>query len=180
MREDENMLSRENYTEVHINDLRAQTSADPSILERTVFAFGLLEAIRIVELPFIFKGGTALLALEMIAIFEMMLVIQCYPHPIKCIDLADAPVMTNHGAQFNHVICDHTDQDQVISFKKYLLRFRIHHYLLSLTPVYGNWHRNCKITGAPSVVMNSFLTPLPIRPPSGVFLTIPTVILLIS
>ena len=47
------MLSRENYTEVHINDLRAQTGADPSILERTVFAFGLLEAIRIVELPFI-------------------------------------------------------------------------------------------------------------------------------
>ncbi len=45
------MLSRENYTEVHINDLRAQTGADPSILERTVFAFGLLEAIRIVELP---------------------------------------------------------------------------------------------------------------------------------
>jgi len=57
------MLSRENYTEVHINDLRAQTGADPSILERTVFAFGLLEAIRIVELPFIFKGGTSLLIL---------------------------------------------------------------------------------------------------------------------
>lgn len=57
------MLSHENYTEVHINDLRAQTGADPSILERTVFAFGLLEAIRIVELPFIFKGGTSLLIL---------------------------------------------------------------------------------------------------------------------
>lgn len=38
------MLSRENYTEIHINDLRAQTGADPSILERTVFAFGLLDS----------------------------------------------------------------------------------------------------------------------------------------
>ena len=57
------MLSRENYTEVHINDLYTQTGADPSILERTVFAFGLLEAIRIVELPFIFEGGTSLLIL---------------------------------------------------------------------------------------------------------------------
>lgn len=43
------MLSRENYTEAHIADLRAQTGADPSILERTFFAFGLLEAIRIVD-----------------------------------------------------------------------------------------------------------------------------------
>ena len=57
------MLSRENYTGLHINDLRAETGADPSILERTVFAFGLLEAIRTVELPFIFKGGTSLLIL---------------------------------------------------------------------------------------------------------------------
>lgn len=37
------MPSHENYTEVHINDLRAQTGADSSILERTVFAFGLLD-----------------------------------------------------------------------------------------------------------------------------------------
>ena len=62
------MLSRENYTEVHINDLRAQTGADPSILERTVFAFGLLEAIRIVELPFIFKGRRA--AVRLIRLLE--------------------------------------------------------------------------------------------------------------
>lgn len=57
------MLSRENYTELHINNLRAETGADPSILERTVFAFGLLEAVRTVGLPFIFKGGTSLLIL---------------------------------------------------------------------------------------------------------------------
>ncbi len=57
------MLVRENYTSEHISDLRRKTGADPSILERTIYAFGLLEAIRKVGLPFIFKGGTALLVL---------------------------------------------------------------------------------------------------------------------
>ena len=57
------MLSRENYTREHIDDLKKQTGADPSILERTVFAFGLLEAIRKVGMPFIFKGGTSLMLL---------------------------------------------------------------------------------------------------------------------
>lgn len=55
------MLSRKNFTEEHINALRKSTGTDPSILERTVFAFGLLEAIASVNLPFIFKGGTSLL-----------------------------------------------------------------------------------------------------------------------
>lgn len=57
------MLSNENYTVEHINDLRKKTGADPSILERTVFAFGLLEAIAKVGMSFIFKGGTSLLVL---------------------------------------------------------------------------------------------------------------------
>jgi hypothetical protein len=57
------MLRRENYTSEHILRLREETGADPSILERTVYAFGLLEAIRSVEMPFIFKGGTSLLVL---------------------------------------------------------------------------------------------------------------------
>ena len=57
------MLLRENYTAEHILRLREKTGADPSILERTVFAFGLLEAIRKVDMPFIFKGGTSLLVM---------------------------------------------------------------------------------------------------------------------
>ena len=57
------MLLKENYTAEHINELRKKTGADPSILERTVFAFGLLEAISKAGMPFIFKGGTSLLIL---------------------------------------------------------------------------------------------------------------------
>ena len=40
------MLMRDNYTEEHISEVRAKTGVDPSVLERTIFAFGLLEAIR--------------------------------------------------------------------------------------------------------------------------------------
>lgn len=57
------MLLRENYTAEHISRLREETGADPSILERTVFAFGLLEAVQSVGMPFIFKGGTSLLVM---------------------------------------------------------------------------------------------------------------------
>lgn len=57
------MLTHENFTTEHIAELREKTHADPSIIERTVFAFGLLEAICRVEMPFIFKGGTSLLVL---------------------------------------------------------------------------------------------------------------------
>lgn len=51
------MLSPSNYTKDHLMDIREQTKADPSIIERTIFAFGLLEAITRVELPFISKGA---------------------------------------------------------------------------------------------------------------------------
>ena len=57
------MISRETYTAEHLEQLRSDTGADPSILERTIFAFGLLEAIRSVDMPFTFKGGTSLLVL---------------------------------------------------------------------------------------------------------------------
>ena len=57
------MLLQENFTLEHISKLRKETGADPSILERTIYAFGLLEAIRSVGMPFIFKSGTSLLIL---------------------------------------------------------------------------------------------------------------------
>ena len=57
------MLLKDNYTAEHIITIKQQTGADPSIIERTVYAFGLLEAIRCVGLPFIFKGGSSLLIL---------------------------------------------------------------------------------------------------------------------
>lgn len=57
------MLTKENFNESHIRMLQKQSKKDPALLERAVFAFGLLEAIRQVEMPFIFKGGTCLLLL---------------------------------------------------------------------------------------------------------------------
>ncbi len=57
------MLTKENFKEQHIRMLQKESKKDPALLERAVFAFGLLEAIRRVEMPFIFKGGTCLLLL---------------------------------------------------------------------------------------------------------------------
>lgn len=57
------MILKENFSETHIRKLQEQSRRDPILLERTVYAFGLLEAITRVGLPFVFKGGTSLLLL---------------------------------------------------------------------------------------------------------------------
>lgn len=57
------MLIRENYSKEHILSLQKNSGNDPTLLERVLYAFGLLEAIARVNLPFIFKGGTCLMLL---------------------------------------------------------------------------------------------------------------------
>lgn len=57
------MLRAENFTMKHIVELRKNSNCDPVILERTVYAFGLLESLVRVNMPFIFKGGTCLMLL---------------------------------------------------------------------------------------------------------------------
>ena len=57
------MLSEKMYTEKYIRDLQNRTGNDPALLERVVYAFGLLEAIKRTGLPFCFKGGTSLMLL---------------------------------------------------------------------------------------------------------------------
>ena len=52
------MLTRENYSSEHILALQEDIGNDPALLERVLYAFGLLEAITKVKLPFVFKGGT--------------------------------------------------------------------------------------------------------------------------
>ncbi len=57
------MILKENYELKHIEELRIASGNDAILIERSLFAFGLLEALRKVELPFIFKGGTCLMLL---------------------------------------------------------------------------------------------------------------------
>lgn len=57
------MISRENYSEEHIREIQRRGRGDPLIIERSMFAFGLLEALKRVGLEFIFKGGTSLMLL---------------------------------------------------------------------------------------------------------------------
>ena len=51
------------FTREHIEKIRMGFSVDYAILERSIFALALLEALAKVGLPFIFKGGTSLLLL---------------------------------------------------------------------------------------------------------------------
>ncbi len=57
------MLTQDNFTRENIERLQKLSGNDPSLLEKTVYAFGLLEAISKVGMPFIFKGGTCLMLL---------------------------------------------------------------------------------------------------------------------
>ncbi len=57
------MLPKENFVEEHIRELQRTSHRDPVLLERAIYAFGLLEALAKVDMPFIFKGGTCLMLL---------------------------------------------------------------------------------------------------------------------
>lgn len=56
-------MNRDNFSESHIRALQSGSKRDPGLIERTVFAFGLLDALCEVGLPFVFKGGTSLMLL---------------------------------------------------------------------------------------------------------------------
>lgn len=57
------MVTSESFTAEHIQEIRSGYTVDSSILERSIFALALLEALVRVGMPFIFKGGTSLLLL---------------------------------------------------------------------------------------------------------------------
>ena len=57
------MRQPNSFAEDHIRQLQRISKRDPILLERAVYAFGLLEALARVGMPFIFKGGTCLMLL---------------------------------------------------------------------------------------------------------------------
>lgn len=57
------MIDPKTFGSEHIHELCSNNTRDPLLAERMLFAFGLLEALVRVEMPFIFKGGTSLMLL---------------------------------------------------------------------------------------------------------------------
>jgi len=57
------MITRENYDEKHIRQLQQQSRKDPQLIERALYALGLLEALTRSGMEFIFKGGSCLMIL---------------------------------------------------------------------------------------------------------------------
>lgn len=57
------MIKKETFTLENIQRIQKEYKVDPELAQRTVFALGLVEALRKVDLPFIFKGGSSLMLL---------------------------------------------------------------------------------------------------------------------
>ena len=55
------MIDKSVYTLSHIQTLQETYHSDPALIERVLYAFGLLEAITASGMPFCFKGGTSLM-----------------------------------------------------------------------------------------------------------------------
>ena len=53
------MIDKKIYDLDYIRQLQARYKTDPGLLERVLYAFGLLEALVKVGMKFTFKGGTA-------------------------------------------------------------------------------------------------------------------------
>ena len=82
------MITKETYTTEYVNTLREKYKKDPALLERVLFAFGLLEAIARVGMPFIFKGGSSL-----------MLILD---HPLRL--STDIDILVKPGTDVDHYI----------------------------------------------------------------------------
>ncbi len=57
------MIKKETFTLENIQRIQKEYKADPELAQRTVFALGLVEALRKADLKFIFKGGSSLMLL---------------------------------------------------------------------------------------------------------------------
>lgn len=57
------MIKKETFTLENIQRIQKEYKVDPELAQRTVFALGLVEALRKVDLQFIFKGGSSLMLL---------------------------------------------------------------------------------------------------------------------
>lgn len=51
------MLDKRNYELEYIKNLQDRYKRDPGLIERILYAFGLLEALQQSGMPFCFKGG---------------------------------------------------------------------------------------------------------------------------
>ena len=57
------MIIQDNYGEEHVRELQRTSRKDPQLIERALYALGLLEALTQTGLKFIFKGGSSLMLL---------------------------------------------------------------------------------------------------------------------
>ena len=57
------MIDKKDFSKDYILEIKNKYKVDPSILERAIFALGLVEALKKSKLDFIFKGGSSMMLL---------------------------------------------------------------------------------------------------------------------
>lgn len=57
------MIVRDNFGEEHIREIQSKSRKDPQLIERALYALGLLEALAQTGMKFVFKGGSCLMLL---------------------------------------------------------------------------------------------------------------------
>ncbi len=82
------MISKIVYSKEYSDNLREKYRKDPGLLERVLYAMGLLEAITCVGMPFIFKGGSSLMLM--------------FDHPLRL--STDIDIMVDPGIDVDHYI----------------------------------------------------------------------------
>ena len=102
------MISQETYSLEYVNDLHDRYNRDSALLERVLFAFGLLEAIARVGMPFIFKGGTSLMLL--------------LDHPLRL--FTDIDILVPPGTDVDRFI---SEASEIFPFKSYKEDRRVGH-----------------------------------------------------
>ncbi len=100
------MIHSTSFTQDHLGSIRTDFPVDNSILERTIFALALLEALARVGLPFIFKGGTSLLLLlDTSRRLSTDIKWRCTINPfISIVDLSHTHITDIQQARFSHLL----------------------------------------------------------------------------
>ena len=137
------MINKETLTEQWIDKVsKSNRSADKILVEKVIRALLLLEGLSNVGLPFIFKGGTALMLLLNSAkrlSIDIDIIISKEP---KNLEELLQQVSKNQG--FNKVELQHRNTSSTIHKA---------HYKFFYTPVYQTH------TGEDSILLDSFLNP---------------------
>lgn len=116
------MIAEQCFTKAWLDQCRSQVGrADPGLLEKSIHAFDLVGRLAAAQLPFVFKGGTAmLLLLDNFRRLSIDVDIAC---PLPREEVARIVTQAVAGGRFISVIPDERDPERLPKRHHYELKF---------------------------------------------------------